>query len=177
MKTRTRLSATLLLAASFLGGASGVLAENPPPPEPQHRFSFVRLAVRDINKSIAFYTQVLGLHEVRRLSPPMVPALEVFLGSDDPSASLIDLEERNSATVLVSAEPNAGLAVFCFQVPDVEAAVKKAVAAGGEVVMPGGRVVWGNSAFTWAVVDDPDGNHIELLNNEKAPAAAEKPSK
>jgi lactoylglutathione lyase len=144
--------------------------------EPQHReashFSFIRMHVKDIDQSIAFYTKVLGLHEVRRLSPPTVPATEVFLGSDDPNGTLVDLEERTTASVLVTGEPNAGSAVLCFTVDDVEVATKNAVAAGGRVVMPGGYVVWGSTSFTWSVVDDPEGTHVELLHNGEPPKPA-----
>jgi lactoylglutathione lyase len=167
MKSHVRPLTAIVSSAALLGGAPALQAEEPPHPAAAH-FSFVRLHVKDIDQSIAFYTKVLGLHEIRRLTPPTVPALEVFLGSDDPKAAVVDLEERTSASVLVTGEPNAGSAVFCFTIEDVAAATKAAAAAGGRIVMPGGHVVWGHSAFEWSVVDDPDGNHIELLHNAEA---------
>jgi catechol 2,3-dioxygenase-like lactoylglutathione lyase family enzyme len=175
MKKMGLMLAATGLVASFLDVFPMAQAENPPPAAPPgYRFNFVRLFAHDIKKSVSFYEGVLGLHELRRLTPPTVPAQEVFLGSDDPRASLIDLEERTSASVLIGAEPNAGSAQFCFEVPDVAAALQKAKDAGAEVVMPGGHVVWSGMAFDWAVVDDPDGNHIEFIHNEPAPAASKK---
>lgn len=156
----------------IFSGASVAFADgNPtkphvPPTTTGNNFSFVRLYVSNLGKSVAFYTQVLGLHEVRRLSPPTVPATEIFFGSDNPNASLIDIEERLSNSVLVSPEPNAGSAVFCVEVKDVAAALKKAASAGGKIAMQGSHVQWPGMAFTWAVADDPDGNHIELINYE-----------
>jgi catechol 2,3-dioxygenase-like lactoylglutathione lyase family enzyme len=168
MKSRVRPLPAILWSAAFVCGAPALQAEEPPHPAAA-QFSFVRLHVKDIDQSIAFYNKVLGLHEIRRLTPPTVPAVEVFLGSDDPKATIVDLEERTSASVLVTGEPNAGSAVFCFTVENVAAATKLAASAGGRVVMPGGHVVWSHAGFDWSVVDDPDGNHIELLHHDEAP--------
>jgi lactoylglutathione lyase len=173
MKSHIRPLAAIVLSSSLLCSGQTLRAEEPPHPTGA-RFNFVRLHVKDIDQSIAFYTKVLGLHELRRLTPPTVPAVEVFLGSDDPNAGIVDLEERTSASVLVSGEPNAGSAVFCFTIEDVAAATKAAAAYGGKIIMPGGYVVWGHAGFSWSVVDDPDGNHIEFLHNGEPPKPAAK---
>jgi len=172
MKGRIRWVTVIIFATSCLASASTLLAENLS--HSTAHFAFVRLHVKDIDQSLAFYKKVLGLHELRRLTPPTVPALEVFLGSDDPAAGVVDLEERTSASVLVTGEPNAGSAVFCFTIEDVPGAMKEAVAAGGRIVMPGGHVVWSGAGFTWSVIDDPDGNHLELLHNDPSSKPATK---
>lgn len=133
-----------------------------------NNFTFVRFYVNDIAASLVFYTEAFGLREVRRLAPPSVPATEIFLGSDDQGASLIDLNEINDLNreYIVGKQASAGSAVYCIEVMDVPGTITRAVALGGKVLMEGSREEWPEATFTWALLDDPDGNHVEVINYE-----------
>lgn len=137
-----------------------------PRPTLGNNFAFIRFYVRDIARSTALYTEAFGLHEERRLSPPTVPAVEIFLASDNPNASLIDLEERTDKAVMVTNELNAGSAILCIEVKDVAVATARAVELGAKLITQVDRVVWPDQTFTYSVVDDLDGNHIELIHFE-----------
>jgi lactoylglutathione lyase len=107
----------------------------------------LQLPVDDLDAAVAFYER-LG-HEViwRRRS-------QVALSLPDTDAELVLQTERPNATVDLLVE-------------DVAAAVERFVAAGGRVVVDPFPIEIG----LCAVVADPQGNELELLDMSKGPLA------
>ena len=103
------------------------------------RFVGVELYFEDLEQAKRFYVDTLGL-EVSEESPGHHAKFEC-------GAGFVCLERKGSETY-----PSSGKAVLFFEVPDLKAAV----AAIGEdrVVRQEGR---------WAVVHDPEGHNILLL--------------
>ena len=114
----------------------------------------VRLLVEDFSASYRFYRDVLGLET----------------GWDDNGAYA---EFRAGDGVMIAILPraelaDAGAAVLCLDVADVDAAAAAVRERGGELVRePHDRPEWG---LRLAHLRDPDGNVIEL--NRDLPAAA-----
>lgn len=122
-------------------------------------FSHVALPVSDLEASLAFYRDVLGLEVVLRLDP------------DDPDAKGGIAAGLRIAGVLVpggvTLELGEGMGgaldssyVLALNVPDVHAAQREIEAAGLKPSMPPTEVVPG---VTMMFVPDPDGRTIEFV--------------
>jgi catechol 2,3-dioxygenase-like lactoylglutathione lyase family enzyme len=119
----------------------------------------ITLGVRDLERSVAFYEQGLGLP--RRESPPSVAFFELdgtWLGLYGWDALAEDAQ--------VSAD-GAGfrgvtLAHNVATEAEVDAVVAQAVAAGATLVKPPQKVFWGGYAGYFA---DPDGHLWEVACN------------
>ena len=113
----------------------------------------IHLMVRDLDRSLAFYTRVFGLEERFRDGRHMV-----FLNTPA-SQDLITLNEDPNAAV---AGVNGGVDHFGFRLADatdLDAAVTEVEAAGGRLIKRGEHA----AGVPFAYVSDPDGYVIELL--------------
>jgi len=147
--------------------------------EPGHTIAFghVGLQVRDLSASVAFYAGVIGLEEVERLvrqEPYLAhvtgyPGVELHIAllAEPASGVLLELlEYRGVARAAIDpATANPGTGHVCFEVDDVDAIHRRAVAAGyGAVNVPvtptAGRWKDGRSVYLL----DPDGIRVELVN-------------
>jgi predicted enzyme related to lactoylglutathione lyase len=171
MNISPRFAAGAALAVSAALVVS-VAAADPklPPRSPNPHFNFIRIPVADLDRSTAFYTTVIGLHERGRLTPK--GSVEVFFGfDDDPMTIAVNLTHREGATA--AAPTPAGPNTLAFVLPDVVAAVAHVSAStGGKVVQPARHIEVQGAGLTVAFVDDPEGNHLELLHYEKIDAAS-----
>ena len=114
-----------------------------------------RYRVHDLEKTISFYKDVLGLHEVRRHTSGRGSQL-VFLkapGSDE-EIELCKFDE--SGPIVVGAD----LTHLAFEVEDLDEFAKKA-AAKGYPLSDGPHKTSGGSAI--AFIDAPEGYEIELI--------------
>ena len=122
-------------------------------------FAHIALNVRDMEKSIAFYTKVFGFSKAFSLADekgnPWIEYVKVAPGK------FIELFYNNN-------QPNAGsFNHMCFLVDDVQEIAKRIVEAGAELTTAPKIGVDGNWQC-WTV--DPDGNKIELMQYaENAP--------
>lgn len=120
-----------------------------------------RYRVADLEKTVAFYRNVLGLEEVDRKVSPRGSKL-VFLQTPD-SEELIEIcEFAASGPVIVGPD----LTHLAFEVEDLEAFAKHAAAKGhplsdGPTRTSNGSVI--------AFVDAPEGYEIELIQRPKNP--------
>lgn len=118
------------------------------------RFSFVTIQAADMEASLGFYRDLLGMAVERRFSPG--PGLEiVFLGQGGNQLELICREgERKEAGENFS---------LGFAVEDLEGETARLAAAG----CPCGPIVQPTPHTRMSFCNDPDGNAVELIE-EKA---------
>ncbi len=115
----------------------------------------IQLVVRDLERSLRFYTRVFGLEERFREGRHMV-----FLNTPA-SQDLITLNEDPNAAA--RAGVNGGVDHFGFrlrELRDLDAAITEIEAAGGTLMRRGEHA----PGVPFAYVRDPDGYLIELLS-------------
>ncbi len=113
----------------------------------------IHLVVRDLNRSLRFYTAVFGMEERFRDGPKMV-----FLNTPGSTDTITLNEDPAEADV---AGVNAGVAHFGFHLQDrsdLDAAIAEVEAAGGTLLRRGEH----KPGTPYAYVTDPDGYMIEL---------------
>lgn len=120
-----------------------------------------RYRVADLDRTVAFYTDVLGLREVRRHKSPRGSEL-VFLETPGSEELLEICCYPASGPVVVGPD----LTHLAFEVPDLEAFAKHA-ASRGYPLSDGPTTTSTGSVF--AFIDAPEGYEIELIQAAKAP--------
>lgn len=123
------------------------------------RFLHTMLRVGNLQRSIDFYTQVLGMKLLRKSENPDYKYTLAFLGfASNPEQAEIELTYNWGVD---SYEPGTAFGHIALGVPDAYAACEKIKAAGGNVTREAGPVKGGNTVI--AFVTDPDGYKIELI--------------
>jgi len=123
------------------------------------RILHTMLRVGDLERSIAFYTEVLGMRLMRRKDYPDGEFTLAFLGYQEESeATALELTHNWGVTHYEMGNAYGHLAL---EVDDVYAAVDAIRARGGKIIREAGPMNAGNTII--AFVEDPDGYHIELL--------------
>ncbi len=126
------------------------------------RFLHTMLRVGDLQRSVDFYTKLLGMKELRRRDVPDGKYTLAFLGySDDPSGAEIELTYNYGVEKYELGTAFGHLAVG---VPDVAAACELVRRGGGKVTREAGPVKFGTTVI--AFVEDPDGYKIELVQRQ-----------
>ncbi len=117
------------------------------------------LRVGNFQRSIDFYTQVLGMKLLRTSENPDYKYSLAFVGyASNPEQAEIELTYNWGVE---SYELGSAYGHIALGVPDVYAACDKIKAAGGHVTREAGPVKGGTSVI--AFVTDPDGYKIELI--------------
>ena len=124
------------------------------------RILHTMLRVGDLERSIAFYTQVLGMELLRRSENPEHRYSLAFLGFEggNPGQAEIELTHNWGVTQYDMGSAYGHIAIG---VPDAYAACERIKAAGGRVTREAGPVLGGSTVI--AFVTDPDGYKIELI--------------
>lgn len=124
-------------------------------------FSYLHtmLRVRDLEKSIAFYTGLLGMKELRRIDVPEGKYTLAFVGYGDESAHTV-LELTYNWGV-DSYETGTAFGHLALGVPDIHASCEALRGAGAKIVREPGPVKFGTTVI--AFIEDPDGYKIELI--------------
>ena len=126
------------------------------------RFAHVMLRVKDLDKSIDFYKNILGMSVQKKADNPEYKYTLVFLGYGDISNHTV-LELTYNWGDHEYDHGNA-FGHLCMQVDDVYKACEDVKAKGGIVSREAGPVKGGSTVI--AFIKDPDGYQIELI--EKA---------
>ena len=121
------------------------------------------LRVTDLEKSIKFYTEILGMKLLRHKDYPEGKFTLAFLGYGDESSNTAIELTHNWETD--SYDLGNGFGHIAIEVEDVYKACDKIKAQGGKVVREAGPMKHGSSIL--AFVDDPDGYKIELLSPKR----------
>ncbi len=125
------------------------------------RLLHTMLRVGNLEQSIAFYTDVLGMRLLRQLEMPEGRFTLAFLGyGDEASNTVLELTYNWGVDSYTHGEAYGHIAI---QVDDVYSACEKIRAAGGKVVREPGPMK--GSTIELAFVEDPDGYKIELLSS------------
>ncbi|HPT49089.1 MAG TPA: lactoylglutathione lyase [Accumulibacter sp.] len=123
------------------------------------RILHTMLRVGDLERSLAFYTDVLGMRLLRRQDYPEGRFTLAFVGyGSEAEHAVLELTHNwdTSSYNLGNAFGHIALAV-----PDAHAACEQIKARGGKVVRDAGPMKHGTTVI--AFVDDPDGYKIELI--------------
>ena len=131
-----------------------------------YRLLHTMLRVRDLKKSLDFYTRLLGMKLLRQKDYPSGEFTLVFVGyGDEASDAVIELTHNWGQT-----EPydlGTGFGHVAIGVPDIHATCDRLAAEGVNIPRPPGPMKHGGSVI--AFIEDPDGYKIELI--EKKPEA------
>jgi lactoylglutathione lyase len=127
------------------------------------------LRVGNLQRSVDFYTQVLGMTLLRQSENPEYKYSLAFLGFDGGNPGQAEIELTYNWGV-DSYELGTAYGHIALEVPDVHAAVDKIKAAGGNVTREPGPVKGGKTVI--AFITDPDGYKIELIQRPALAAGA-----
>jgi lactoylglutathione lyase len=131
------------------------------------KFLHTMLRVGHLQRSINFYTQVLGMTLLRQSENPEYRYSLAFLGFDGGNPGQAEIElTYNWGTE--SYDHGNAYGHIALGVPDAAAACAKIKAAGGNVTREAGPVMGGTTVI--AFVTDPDGYKIELIERVEGAA-------
>jgi len=123
------------------------------------RILHTMLRVGDLERSLAFYTDVLGMRLLRRKDYPGGKFTLAFVGYGDESETAVIELTHNWETS--SYDPGNGFGHVAIGVDDICKVCKEIKAAGGKVVREPGPMKHGSTVIAFA--EDPDGYKIELI--------------
>ncbi len=123
------------------------------------RILHTMLRVGNLQRSVDFYTQVLGMKLLRTSENPEYKYSLAFLGyGSNPEHAEIELTYNWGVE---SYDMGSAFGHIALGVPDAYAACDRIKAAGGNVTREAGPVKGGSTVI--AFVTDPDGYKIELI--------------
>lgn len=126
------------------------------------RILHTMLRVGNLERSLAFYTQILGMRELRRHDYPDGRFTLAFVGYGEESENAVLELTHNWGTP--SYEIGSGYGHIALEVDDAYAACAEIKARGGKVVREAGPMKHGTTVI--AFVEDPDGYKIELIQKK-----------
>ena len=125
------------------------------------RLLHTMLRVGDLQRSVRFYTDVLGMKLLRTTDRPEQKYSLAFVGYDDENqASVLELTYNYGVDKY---DLGGAFGHIAIGVPDVKKACEKVRGAGGKVTREPGPVKGGTSVI--AFVEDPDGYKIEFIES------------
>lgn len=126
------------------------------------RILHTMLRVGDLEKSLAFYTEVLGMRLLRRRDYPDGRFTLAFVGyGEESEAAVLELTHNWDTPKY---ELGTGYGHVALEVEDAAAACAAIRARGGKVVREAGPMKHGTTVI--AFVEDPDGYKIELIERK-----------
>jgi lactoylglutathione lyase len=126
------------------------------------RLLHTMLRVGDLQRSIDFYTYVLGMKLLRRKDYPDGRFTLAFVGYGDESGNTVIELTYNWDTDHY--DPGSGFGHIAIEVDDVYEAVKELRNRGGKVIRDAGPMNAGTTII--AFIEDPDGYPIELIGRK-----------
>ena len=127
------------------------------------RLLHTMLRVGDLERSIDFYTKVLGMQLLRRKDYPEGKFTLAFVGyGDEADNTVIELTYNWDTDQYNIGE---GFGHIAIEVNDVYEAVEELRGRGGRIIREAGPMNAGTTII--AFVEDPDGYAIELLGTKR----------
>jgi lactoylglutathione lyase len=123
------------------------------------RLLHTMLRVGDLDRSVKFYTELLGMKELRRLDVPEGRYTLAFVGYGDESENAVIELTYNYGVERY--DPGTAFGHLAIGVPDIHATCGALRAAGAKITREPGPVKFGTTVI--AFVEDPDGYKIELI--------------
>lgn len=126
------------------------------------RLLHTMLRVGDLDRSIAFYTEVLGMRLLRRHDYPDGQFTLAFVGyQDEADGAVIELTHNWGVSAY---ELGTAYGHIALEVDDAYAACAQIKARGGRVTREAGPMKHGTTVI--AFVEDPDGYKVELIQKK-----------
>ena len=126
------------------------------------RILHTMVRVGDLDRSLAFYTEILGMRELRRTDYPTGRFTLAFVGYGPESEGAVLELTHNWDTS--SYDIGSGFGHVAIEVADAYAACEQIKTRGGKVVRDAGPMKHGTTVI--AFVEDPDGYKIELIQKK-----------
>ena len=130
------------------------------------RLLHTMIRVGDLQRSIDFYTQVLGMRLLRRADYPSGRFTNAFVGYDDESRAAVLELTHNWDTK--SYDIGSGFGHVAVEVEDAYKACDEVRKRGGKVTREPGPMKHGATVI--AFVEDPDGYKIEFVQRKTGAA-------
>jgi lactoylglutathione lyase len=132
------------------------------------RILHTMLRVGNLQRSIDFYTQVLGMTLLRTSDNPEYKYTLAFVGyGNNPDHAELELTYNWGVE---SYDLGSAYGHIALGVPDAKAACDKIRAAGGKITREAGPVQGGSTVI--AFVTDPDGYKVELIERAEGSAGS-----
>jgi len=128
------------------------------------RMLHTMIRVGDLQRSIDFYTQVLGMRLLRQKEYPSGRFTNAFVGYDDESRAAVLELTHNWDTK--SYDMGSGFGHVAVEVEDAYKACDEVKKRGGKVSREPGPMKHGTTVI--AFVEDPDGYKIEFVQRKSA---------
>ena len=129
------------------------------------RLLHTMLRVGNLDRSVKFYTEVLGMKLLRTTDRPEQKYSLAFVGYDtEDKASVLELTYNYGVERY---ELGAGYGHVAIEVPDAAKACEAVKRQGGKVTREAGPVKGGTTVI--AFVEDPDGYKIEFIQGRSRP--------
>jgi len=124
------------------------------------RLLHTMIRVKDLDRSVEFYTKLLGMKELRRREVPDGKYTLAFVGyGDENSSSVVELtynwDQKDGYDL------GTGFGHLAVGLPDVYKACDEMRKAGAKITREPGPVKFGTTVI--AFVEDPDGYKVELV--------------
>lgn len=124
-------------------------------------FLHTMIRVGDLDRSVKFYTELLGMKELRRRDVPDGKYTLAFVGFGEPGGAEIELTYNYGVS---SYDQGSAFGHLAIGVPDVAATCERVRGGGGKVTREAGPVKFGTTVI--AFVEDPDGYKVELIERK-----------
>ena len=128
--------------------------------ESRYRMLHTMLRVKDLTKSISFYTETLGMQLIRKQDFPDGKFTLAFVGYGAEDSNTV-IELTHNWDQYDSYDLGEGYGHIALGVPDIQSTCKNLRAAGANIVREPGPMKHGTTVI--AFVEDPDGYKIELI--------------
>ena len=125
----------------------------------EFRLAHTMLRVLDLESSLKFYCEILGMHVLRRTDYPDGRFTNTFIGYG-PEAEFPTLELTHNWDQKDSYNKGDGWGHICIETPDVYKACEDLAANGIKITRPPGPMKHGTRVI--AFCEDPDGYKVEL---------------
>ena len=125
-----------------------------------YRFLHTMLRVRDLDKSIDFYTRLLGMKALRRTDFPTGNFTLAFVGYGEEEDDTV-IELTHNWDQKEDYDHGSAFGHLAIAVPDIYGACEKLAAEGVSIPRPAGPMKHGGRVI--AFIEDPDGYKIELV--------------
>lgn len=126
------------------------------------RLLHTMLRVGDLDRSIKFYTKILGMKLLRKQDYPDGKFTLAFIGyGDEKDNTVIELTYNWGVEKY---DVGSGYGHIAIEVEDVYSAAEQIEQRGGKILRPAGPMNAGTTII--AFVEDPDGYPIELIGKK-----------
>jgi lactoylglutathione lyase len=126
------------------------------------RILHTMIRIGDVERSIKFYTEILGMNVIRKSDYPEGKFTNIFIGyGSEADGAVLELTYNYGVEKY---EIGTGYGHVALEVPDAYKACADIKARGGKVTREAGPMKHGTTVI--AFVEDPDGYKIELIQRK-----------